>query len=102
MDIATNTTVTFTITKEPRRLASTKTIQRLMQMQPAVQKGLKALQRRRRQHDNKTYIRAGVPWTNRKRATRLTRVVVGEQFTLLVTPQIIDDLQSVSRFLKTA
>jgi hypothetical protein len=94
-------TVTFTITKVPRRPADRKTIQRLMRLQPEIQKGLKALQKQRRQKDNVTAIRAGVPWTHRARATKLTRVEKGESFTLRITPQIIPDLRSVEKFLAT-
>ncbi|MHC5112946.1 MAG: hypothetical protein ACYTGP_00795 [Planctomycetota bacterium] len=93
-------TVTFTITKVPARPAQRKTIQRLMRLQPEIQKGLKALQKRRRQHDNNTYIRAGVRWTDRAKATKLTRVDVGETFTLRITPHIVPDIESVQQFLK--
>lgn len=93
-------TVTFTITKLPRREAQRKTIQRLMQSQPDIQKGLKALQKQRRQKDNHTYVRAGRPWVDRARATRLTRVEQGASFTLRLTPQIIPDLRSVEEFLE--
>ena len=93
-------TVTFTITKPPRRPAERKTIERLMRMQPDVRKGMKALQRQRRQHDNVTYIRAGVRWTNRARATKLVRAVPGASFTLRLSPQIIPDLRSVEQYLK--
>ncbi|NNF42286.1 MAG: hypothetical protein HKN62_04425 [Phycisphaerales bacterium] len=91
--------VTFTVNKMPRRAADVKTIQRLMRLQPEIRKGLKALQKRRRQKDNVTYIRAGVPWTNRAKATRLTRVEPGATFTLELTPQIIPDVKSVERYL---
>lgn len=91
--------VTFTIKKTPRRLQDRKTIQRLMQLQPKIQKGLKALQKQRRQKDNKTYIRAGVWWTDRAKATRLTRVEPGTSFTLTLFPNIIPDVKSVEQFL---
>ncbi|MDY7109924.1 MAG: hypothetical protein SYC29_14930 [Planctomycetota bacterium] len=98
--LAPRNVVTFTITKLPRREAQRKTIQRLMQTQPEVRKGLKALQKQRRQKDNRTYIRAGLPWTDRARATRLTRVEEGASFTLRLTPQIIPDIRSVEAFLE--
>ena len=47
--IAPLNTVTFTVKRIPRRVAQRKTIQRLMRLQPHVQKGLRALQKRRRQ-----------------------------------------------------
>ena len=99
--LAPQNTVTFTITKLPRREAQRKTIQRLMQTQPAVQKGLKALQQQRRQKDNHTYVRAGRPWVDRARATRLTRVEKGATFTLRLTPQIIPDIRSVEQYLES-
>jgi hypothetical protein len=93
-------TVTFTITKAPRKLSHRKTLQRLMQLQPDVRKGLRALQKQRRQHDNNTYIRAGNPWTDRAKATRLTRVEPGATFTLKLTAQIIPDLKAVEPYLE--
>ena len=91
---------TFEITAVPKRIAQQKTIRRLMRLEPKIQKGLKALQKRRRQHDNLTYIRAGCPWTDRARATKLTRVETGETFTVRVTPHIVPDLNSVGQFLQ--
>jgi hypothetical protein len=98
--IAPKKTVTFTVTRRPQREAERKTIQRLMQMQPDVQKLLKSLQKRRDREDNHTYIRAGVPWNARVKATRVTQVEQGEQFTLRITPQIIPDLRSVEKYLE--
>jgi hypothetical protein len=98
-DITSNATLTFTVKAVPPTAAKVKTIQRLMWMQPGVARGMRMLQRRRRQKDNITYIRAGRPWTNRKRATRLQRCEVGQEFTLRVSPQIINDLRSVAAWL---
>ncbi len=95
-------TVTFTITRVPRRPRDCKTIQRLMRMQPHIQKGLTKLARRRKLKDNVTYIRAGVEWVNRKRTTKLTRVEKGNSFTIFLTPQILPDLKSVDQFLDAA
>jgi len=98
-DITPNSTMTFTVTAVPPTASKVKTIQRLMWMQPDMAKGMRMLQRRRAQKDNITYVRAGRPWTNRKRATRLQRCEVGQEFTLRVTPQIVNDLKSVSEWL---
>ena len=98
-DITPNSTLTFTVKAVPPTTAKVKTIQRLMWMQPDVTKGMRMLQRRRRQTDNITYVRAGRPWTNRKRATRLQRCEAGQEFTLKVRPQIVNDLKSVSQWL---
>lgn len=94
--------VTFTISRTPQTPTARKTIQRLMRMQPHIQKGLKQLARQRKLHDNRTYIRAGVEWTDRKKTTKLTRVEAGEQFTIRVTPQIMGDLKSVDQYLEAS
>ena len=94
-----NATMTFTIKKDPPTSAVEKTIRRLMRMQPEIQKGLRMLARRRRQKDNVTTIRAGRPWTNRAKATKLTQVKVGETFTIRVTPHILPDVASVAAYL---
>jgi hypothetical protein len=95
-------TVTFRVKTVPQRLAARKTIQRLMRLQPHVQKGLKDLQARRRRHDNRPYIRAGVWWVDRKRATKLTRVDEGAEFTLTIRPQYVPDIKSVSQYLEAS
>lgn len=92
-------TVTFTLKKTPTRPADQKTIRRLMRMQPDIQRGLMRLARRRRQHDNRAYPRAGGIWVDRKKTTKLTRVEEGESFTLYLTPQILNDIRSVEKYL---
>ena len=100
--IAPLNTVTFTIRELPRDQKSIKTIDRLMRMQPEVAKVLRSLQARRKRVDNKTYIRAGRPWTNRKKATRVTRPEVGASFTLKLFPHLIPDINSVEKYLDSA
>lgn len=100
MDLAPSSTVTFTITTLPKNERGRKTLNRLMKMQPEVQKGLSMLARRRRQKDNIPTKRAGRIWVNRKKPTALTRVEIGESFTLRVTPQIIPDIKSVAAYLE--
>ena len=100
MDLAPAATVTFTMTMLPKNERGCKTLNRLMKMQPEVQKGLSMLARRRRQKDNIPTKRAGRIWVNRKKPTALTRVEIGESFTLRVTPQIIPDIKSVAAYLE--
>ena len=95
-------TYTFTITKAPRRTAQTKTIKRLMEMQPHVQKGLTALAARRARTDNDPRRRAGRIWVHRKRRTNLVKVAPGETFTLRLTPHVLPDVKSVMQFLDVA
>ena len=92
-------TYTFTIKVAPKRTAQVKTIKRLMEMQPHVQKGLAALSKRRARTDNDPRRRAGRIWIHRKRRTNLVKVAAGETFTLRLTPQILPDLASVMSFL---
>jgi hypothetical protein len=97
--IAPKKTVTFTITGVPTREASIKTLQRLMRMQPRIQRGLKKLAKRRDRKDNIDHPRGGRLWTSRVRATKLVNVSKGESFTLTLTPQIIADVRSVEKYL---
>ena len=98
-EITPNTTLTFTVTSVPKTAAKVKTIERLMWMQPDAKKTLRNLQRQRANQDNVTTIRAGRPWINRAKATRPQRCEAGEEFTLHVTPTLVDDLKSVSQWL---
>ena len=84
-------TVTFTVTDVPRRPAQRKTLERLIKMQPEIQRELEVRARQRRQHGNITEIRAGRKWTQRVPASKLARVEQGRSFTLTLTPQIIPD-----------
>jgi hypothetical protein len=93
-------TYTFTISKAPERSAQVKTIRRLMEMQPEIQKGLSDLARRRAKTDNDPRRRAGRIWVHRKRRTNLVRVDAGESFTLRLSPKILPDLKSVLSFLE--
>jgi hypothetical protein len=99
-EIAPGGTITFTITRDPRRASERKTLERLMRMQSGVQRGLRKLARERRQHLNQGHQRGGRWWWVRPHATRIVRVAPGQSFTLRVTPQIVADLRSVERYLK--
>jgi hypothetical protein len=49
---------------------------------------------------NSKTIRAGRVWFDRPRATRTMRAERGASFTLNITPQIVNDLKSVSKYLE--
>jgi hypothetical protein len=97
--LAPSKTITFTINKTPARLADRKTIQRLMRMQRPIQDALRRLSKVRRQERNHRRQRAGRMWMVRVPMTKVTRVEKGETFTLKVTPQIMRDVQAVSKYL---
>ena len=94
-----NSEMTFTIATVPTPPAAKKTIERLMWMQTDKKRDHKMLQRRRKQKDIKHTIRAGRVWLDRPRATRTARCEQGATFTLHVTPQIVNDLKSVAKYL---
>ena len=99
-DLTPTETITFTVTAMPKNNGAIKTLRRLMRMQPEIQKGLSMLARRRAQTDNVPTNRAGRIWVNRAKTTKLTRVAVGESFTLRLTPQMIPDIRSVEKYLE--
>ena len=94
-----NQTMTFTVQRAPGTSARRKTIERLMGMQTSIQSGRNKLANQRRLKDNVTYIRAGRKWVNRCRTTKIAIAEPGNSFTLHVTPQMVNDLRSVSGYL---
>ncbi len=96
--IAPSKKVTFTLKKTPARPADLKTLRRLMRMQRHVQKGLKTLAKKR-YGENYVSPRAGRMWMTRMPASKIVRPEKGESFTLTITPQILADIKSVSRFM---
>ena len=97
--IVPNQEMTFTVARAPRTSAAKKTLERLMGMQTSIQRGSKKLHTQRRLKDNVTYIRAGRKWVNRCRTTKIAIAEPGNSFTLHVTPQMVNDLRSVSSYL---
>lgn len=100
-DIAPNTDMTFSVRAVPERAAQVKTIERLMGLQTSAQRARQKVARQRARTDNVTYVRAGRRWTNRARVTKVVRCEAGAEFSIRVTPQIINDVKSVEQFLET-
>ena len=98
-DIAPNTDMTFVVSTMPTRTAPVKTIERLMGMHSDAQRGRQKVARQRATTDNVRYVRAGRPWTNRARVTKVVRCETGAEFSIRVTPQILNDLKSVEKYL---
>jgi len=95
------TTVTISVIKVPAVAKHRKTIERLMRLQPAVQRTLTRVARKRGR-DNPENQRGGRMWISRIPATRCVGAELGATFTLRVTPKIIPDVMAVSRFIKIA
>ncbi len=91
-------TLTFTIKTLPRTERERKTLQRLMRLQPKVQRTLTRIANVRRRETAWTQ-RGGRLFARRWQATKIVFPTVGASFTLRITPQIMPDLKSVERFL---
>ena len=90
--------VRCTIAKAPQKAAATKTIERLMRLDPAHKKALNHAQKIRDQRKN-VYVRGNRWWTSREKAARVVRCETGSTWTLPFTFQIKPDLASVSDYL---
>lgn len=97
-ELAHSRTVTFTINALPRTERQRKTLQRLMRLQPTVQRTLTRLANARRRNTPWTQ-RGGRLFARRKSPTKLVLPTVGASFTLRLTPQILPDIKSVERYL---
>ncbi|MBX3354837.1 MAG: hypothetical protein KF724_03965 [Phycisphaeraceae bacterium] len=99
-ELAPSSTVTFTIKALPRTERQRKTLQRLMRLQPKVQRTLSRLAHVRRRETPWTQ-RGGRLFARRKTPTKVVVPTVGASFTLRITPQIVADVRSVERYLAT-
>jgi hypothetical protein len=84
-----------TITSAPRTEAKLDTLERLMQMDPGIKKGLRRAQRRRRQ-DMVVYNRGNRDWYKREKCAQIARPAAGSTWTMAYSHQIQPDLSSVS------
>ncbi len=92
-------TVTISVKKVPVEARHRKTIERLMRLQPAVQRTLTRIARKRGR-DNPLNQRGGRMWISRIPATRCVGAELGAKFTLRVTPKIIPDVMAIQRFVE--
>ena len=90
--------VTCTIAKAPNNAAATKTIERLMRLDPDNKKALDHAQHVRDRRKN-VYVRGNRWWTSREKAARVVRCETGASWTLPFTFQIKPDLASVAQYL---
>ncbi|MSR28172.1 MAG: hypothetical protein EXS03_01170 [Phycisphaerales bacterium] len=100
-DLIPGTTVTISVIKVPAQPRHRKTIERLMRLQPAIQRTLSRVARVRGR-TNPVNQRGGRMWISRMAATRCVRAEKGAKFTLRVTPQIIPDVKAIMRFVEIA
>lgn len=88
-----------TITSQPRNAAATKTLVRLMRLDPSVVKGGRKGHRRRQQELNQ-YIRGNRLWTSRERCPQLVEVAKGQSWSMSYAPVLAADLASVASFIE--
>jgi hypothetical protein len=98
MTITPGSTVTITLNQVPAEPKYRKTLQRLMRMQFSVQRVLTRIATARGR-DNVVQQRGGRMWTARMKATKVVNLSKGASFSLFVTPQIVPDIKSVSKFV---
>jgi hypothetical protein len=87
-----------TITKAPRTEAGTDTLERLMRQDPAIKRGLRRAQRRRRQ-DMVVYNRGNRDWYKREVCGKLVRAEKGASWTMQYSHHIAPELRSVEGFI---
>lgn len=97
-ELAPTKSVTFTVKALPRTERQRKTLQRLMRLQPKIQRGLSRLATVRRR-ETLWSQRGGRPFARRWQATKLVVPQVGATFTLRLTAQILPDIKSVEKYL---
>ncbi len=95
------TTVTISVIKVPKEARHRKTIERLMRLQPAVQRTLTRVARERTR-TTPWNQRGGRMWAARIAATRCVGAELGAKFQLKVTPKIIPDVLAIARFVSIA
>jgi len=91
-------TIRCTIAKAPRAEAKADTIVRLMQQEPAIQRGLRRAQRRRRQ-DMVVYNRGNRDWYKRETCGRLVKATKGASWTMQYSHHIAPELRSLEGFV---
>ena len=91
--------VRCTVVSEPRAQDKSDTIARLMRRDPIALRALRRAQRMRRQR-MVTYIRGHRVWFKREHPAQVIRVVNGESWTMVFTPDILPDLKSIATYIK--
>jgi len=92
-------TIKCTITKAPRKAAAVDTIERLMRQEPAVKRGLRRAQRRRRQ-DMIVYNRGNRDWYKREICSKQAQAKTGATWTMTYSHQILPELRSLTGYVQ--
>lgn len=92
-------TIHCTITSAPRTEAGIDTLERLMRQEPAIKRGLRKAQRRRRQN-MVVYNRGNRDWYKRELCGRLVKAKKGAAWTMTYSLQIAPELRSLAKYLQ--
>lgn len=91
-------TIRCTVAKAPRAEAKIDTLERLMRLDPGVQRGLRRAQRRRRQ-DMIVYNRGNRDWYKREKCARLVKAATGATWTMQYSHHLAPELRSLDGFI---
>lgn len=92
-------TIRCTVIKTPTSKGGTVTLTRLMQMDPAVKRGLRRAHHLRQANLN-VYNRGNRDWTSRVRCGKIVRPVKGQSWSMVYTVDVADDFASIAPFVQ--
>ena len=101
MNLTPGTTVTLRVKTVPTTAKGRKTIERLMRLNPKVQRTLDKVAKVRGR-TTPLNQRGGRMWASRMVATKCVNCEAGATFPLRITPQIMPDVASVGRYIEIA
>lgn len=90
--------IACTITKLPEAAADTKTLTRLMRLDPANAKSLRRAQNLRRQR-MVVYNRGNRDWVSRESCAKVVHVAIGENWTMTYRLDLAHELHNLSSFI---
>lgn len=91
--------ITCTVIKTPTNKGGKVTLTRLMQMDPAIKRGLRRAHHLRQQNLN-VYNRGNRDWTSRVACGKIVRPIKGQSWTMTYSVNIADELASLAKFIE--
>ena len=98
LDVKLGSKITVTITKSPTNASATKTLARVLAKDPENQR---VGRKRQKMLQEAVFYRrrGGRPWANRPKAPALVKPIKGVTCNVTATPDVVNDLASVERFI---
>lgn len=91
--------VRLTVLKAPRAQSCKTTIERLLRLDPTIQKGLRTAHKKRRQ-GKIVFNRGNRDWIKREICGKIVKPVAGSTATFPYTVNLAPDIASVAQYLK--